>query len=259
MKVTMDINDYIDRLVSIIMPVHNSENTIAEAIDSVLAQTYQNWELLIVDDCSTDNSIAVINNYLKKDSRIKLFCTDMSFGKPFYPRNIALKNARGRFIAFLDSDDVWVPSKLEKQLMLFLYDVSVVYSFYEKISTDGKRVGRVVKSPLETNYKKLFLSDVIGNLTGIYDAVLVGKVYQKNVDQEDYVMWLDILQKGYRAKCYPEVLALYRVCKHSLSAAKFRNFKWQWNTYRKVFHLNIFYSIYCYINYVIRGFIKYLI
>lgn len=250
---------YIDGLVSIIMPVHNSAKTISESIDSVLAQTYGNWELLIVNDCSTDTSVSIIDTYLLKDSRIKLFHTDISFGKPFYPRNLALKNAMGRFIAFLDSDDVWLPLKLEKQIPLFSSDVSVVYSYYEKIDFDGKRYNRVVKAPLETNYKKLFLSDVIGNLTGIYDTVLVGKVYQRNVDQEDYVMWLDILQKGYKAKCYPEVLALYRICKHSLSAAKFRNFKWQWNTYRKVFHLNIFYSIYYYINYAIKGFIKYLI
>ena len=126
--------------VSVIMPVYNAEKYIAFAIDSVLAQSYSNWELLIVDDCSTDLSVSLVSNYVKKDDRVHLFHTDKPSGSPCEPRNIGIRYARGRYIAFLDSDDMWLPNKLEEQLKMFEGGkIAIVYSNYEKISEEAVR------------------------------------------------------------------------------------------------------------------------
>lgn len=245
-------------LCSIIMPCHNGERYLADSIQSVINQTYKNWELLIVDDNSQDNSINIIKSFVNKDSRIALYENRQSTGSPATPRNIGLSNANGKYIAFLDCDDIWLPSKLEKQiLMMETENIYVAFSYYEKIDENGSRQERIITAPASTTYKELLKTDVIGNLTGIYNKEKCGLVFQKVEPQEDYIMWLEILKEGYIAKCYKEVLALYRVSSGSLSHSKLKNFKWQWNTYRKVFHLNFFYSIFLYIHYAINGFIKF--
>ena len=122
--------------VSIIMPAYNAAKTIKKSIDSVLSQSFTDWELLVINDSSTDETVEIVSEYVKKDSRIKLLHTDKSVGKPFYPRNIGIQNALGRFIAFLDSDDVWLSSKLEHQIPLFNDEnVAIVFSYYEKFSS----------------------------------------------------------------------------------------------------------------------------
>ena len=245
--------------VSIIMPCRNGAKTIADAIRSVQRQTFSDWELIVIDDSSTDGSASIVNNFCEQDSRILLLQNNTPTGFPATPRNVGIQAARGRFIAFLDCDDEWLPTKLEKQLAYFDgTTVSVCYSFYEKISNNGKRTGRVIKVPKYTNYNKLLKSCVIGNLTGMYDTKLVGKIYQRVVRQEDFLMWLEILKCCDKAICCEEVLALYRLSRNSVSASKFKNFTWQWTSYRKELKLGFVYSLWLYINYSISGLIKFL-
>ena len=143
-------------MISIITPCHNSQIFLGATIQSVLSQTYPNWELIIVDDCSTDNSVDIIQNYARKDDRIKYFRTDKSSGSPTLPRNIGIEHAKGRYIAFLDSDDAWLPDKLEKQVKLFDDErVAIVFSDYEKMSEEGERNNRVIKAPMKVSYKQL--------------------------------------------------------------------------------------------------------
>lgn len=248
-------------LVSIITPCYNSISYIAQSIESVLSQTYHNWEMIIVDDCSTDGSFEIINRYAKSDNRIKVYKTEYPSGSPVLPRNIAIKNAVGRYIAFLDSDDMWLPKKLEEQIHIFKtnLDTAVVFSYYEKISEDGKRQNRIVKSPKSVTYNKLLYGNVIGCLTGIYDTFVVGKIYMKNIGHEDYAMWLNILKNGGIASNTNNVQALYRVRESSVSSNKLTAFRWTWNIYINIEHLGYIKSVYCFMLYAIKAVIKNLI
>jgi len=221
--------------VSIIMPCYNSQKFIEDAIRSVLLQSYKNWELIIVDDCSNDNSMQIINQYQKNDNRIRVYITDSNSGCPAVPRNIAIKNSSGQYIAFLDSDDLWMPKKLEEQMKIFKSqrDVGVVFSNYELINEKGLRINKIIKSPEKVNYSMLLNSNYIGNLTAIYDILKIGRIYQKNIKNEDYLYWLEILRKGLYARNTNTNNALYRLHRHSFSANKFKVIKWQWQIYTK--------------------------
>lgn len=246
-------------LISIITPCYNDEKYIGEAIESVLAQSYQNWELLIVDDCSTDNSAEIIQRYCEKDRRIRYFKTRTNTGNPVAPRNIATEKANGRFIAFLDSDDVWFPKKLEHQINLFSdKNVAVVFSNHEKINENGERKNRVIVAPKTVTYKRLLKENCIRNSAGIYDTEKVGKVYLQNINYEDFVLWLDILKKNYIAKNTNTVEILYRIRKNSISDNKIRAAKWTWNIYRNVEKMSILKSLYYFLNYCVRAGLKYL-
>ena len=245
-------------LVSVIMPVHNAGKYLEEAIRSVMSQTYSNWELLVVNDNSTDNSIDIANSLASEDSRIKVYDNPTPTGYPATPRNMAVGLAKGRYIAFLDSDDVWLPNKIELQLPYFEESprIGVVFSNYEKVDEETNREDRVVKSRKITTYKKLLLGNVIGNVTAMYDVERVGKVYFSMVRHEDYAMWLSILKRGYVARNTGDVVALYRVSDNSVSSRKRALLSWQWRIYRDVEHLNLVKSVYYYINYAVRGFFK---
>lgn len=247
-----------NELVSIVMPVHNAAKYLEEAIYSVVAQSYKNWELIIVDDASVDNSLDIARNMAAQDSRIRVLVNENPTGYPATPRNVAIDAAKGKYIAFLDSDDMWLPEKLEQQLSMFATDdsLAVVFSNYEKIDKKSQRRNRVVVAPRETTYRKLLLGNTIGNVTGIYDAERVGKVYFMLVRHEDYAMWLSILKRGFVARNTETVTALYRVTDESVSSSKIHLLSWQWNIYRNVEGFGIIRSLYYYINYAIRGFIK---
>jgi len=251
--------DISNSLVSIIMPCYNAGKYITYAIDSVIGQTYVDWELIVVDDCSKDNSAEIIHSFCEKNNRIHYYKTEYPSGGATTPRNIAIKNARGRFIAFLDSDDIWLPTKLEQQIKLFSDEkTAIVYSNYEKINEEGERRNRIIVAPQETSYKKLLKGDIIGCLTSIYDVKKTGKVYMQKVGAEDYVLWLSILKQGYIAKNTNTVTALYRVQKHSLSGNKLQSAKWNWNIYRNVEKFNPIMSLYYFFNYCVRAGLKFL-
>lgn len=246
------------KMVSVIMPVYNAEIFLNQSIQSVISQTYQDWELLVVDDCSNDNSVIVIQKFVQQDNRIRYFKTDRPSGSPILPRNIGIENAKGRFIAFLDSDDAWLPNKLETQLKMFeqYEDMAICFSNYEKMTEEGERNNRVVQAPVITTYKQLLLSNVIGCLTAVYDIQKVGKVFFKKHSHEDYILWLDILKKGYIARNTNTVEALYRVRENSVSSNKLKTLSWQWDIYRNVENVGLFRSCYYFINYAYRAYKK---
>lgn len=248
-----------EKIVSIITPCYNAAFYLPQAINSVLAQSYCHWELLIIDDCSVDGSFGIAQKYAKLDPRIKCFRTEFPSGSPTLPRNIGIKNAKGRFIAFLDSDDFWLPQKLEEQLPLFLKeDIAIVYSNYEKMNKDGKRAGRIIKAPAQTSYRELLKENVIACLTAVYDVKKVGKVYFSRVGHEDFVVWLGILKKGFRALNTHTITALYREQNKSLSANKLKAILWTWNIYRNVESLGFWKSCYYFMHYAVRAGLKYL-
>lgn len=244
-------------MVSVIMPCYNSAAFIGLAIESVIAQTYQDWELIIIDDGSTDESVTLIRKYMQSEPRIQLYATGSPSGSPASPRNMGIRQASGRYIAFLDSDDAWLPGKLEQQLAYFDDpQVAIVFSFYEKISEAGERAGRVIKSPSEVKYKTLLLGNVIGCLTAIYDTAKVGKKYFEAVGHEDYVLWLSILRGGFIAKNTCTLEALYRVRERSVSSDKLKVMWWDWFIYYRIEKLGLLPSLYYFANYAWRGFAK---
>ena len=195
-------------LVSIIMPSYNTATYIKETIESVLAQYYQNWELLIVDDCSSDNTDEIIN--LFHDPRIRYFKNDKNSGAAV-SRNRALREAKGRFIAFLDSDDLWMPQKLEKQIS-FMEKNGYAFSYtnYEEIDINGNRMGMNVTGPKKITKTGMFHYCWPGCLTVMYDANHIGLIQIEDIKKNnDYAMWLKVCKK---ADCYllDECLAQYR-------------------------------------------------
>ena len=248
-------------LVSIIMPVHNAERYLEEAIRSVMSQTYGNWELLVVNDNSSDTSMEIANRLAAEDSRVKIYDNPTPTGYPATPRNMAVELAKGRYIAFLDSDDAWLPEKLEHQLPFFdeAENIGVVFSDYEKIDEASKRTDRIIRARKITTYKKLLLGNVIGNVTALYDVERVGKAYFPLVRHEDYAMWLSVLKRGFVARNTGEVMAPYRVSTGSVSSRKTRLLRWQWDIYRQVEKLGLLKSVYYYLNYAIRGVLKSLV
>ena len=244
-------------LISIIMPMHNSAAFVGEAIESVLAQSYSEWELIIVDDESTDASVSIVEAYAQKDSRIRLFRNPKPIKMPSAPRNMGLSMAKGRYIAFLDSDDMWLPEKLTQQIPLMQNpQVAIVYSNYEKMTESGKKTGRVIKAPRQADYKKLLRGNVIGNLTGIYDKEKVGIIPFLNIHHEDYAMWLSILKRGFIAQNTGTVAARYRLSSSSVSTNKYRVLSWQWNIYRNIEHISIMKSTIYFVSYAFKAFLK---
>lgn len=224
----------VDGLVSIIMPSWNTADFIRESIDSVLAQTYTNWELLIVDDCSTDNTDEVVASY--KDERIKYFKNEKNSGAAL-TRNKALREAQGEWIAFLDSDDLWTVDKLEKQIK-FMNDRGYKLSFteYEKIDEASNKLGIYVSGPEKVNKRKMYNYDYIGQLTMMYSAKEFGLIQIKDIKKNnDYAIRLQLYKKpGTCAYLLKENLAKYRVRKVSISHDKFRR---KFKSHYDLFHL----------------------
>ena len=241
--------------VSVIMPAYNADGFIAQAIESIISQTRSDWELIIVDDCSKDRTAAITCSYVQKDPRIVFLQHQQNQGVAA-ARNSALEVAQGDYIAFLDSDDYWLSNKLEKQLA-FMVDrgALICCSNYRRMDEKGNELG-VVEPPQSFHYKDLLKSNFIGNLTGVYNAKILGKVFFKSIKHEDYVAWLTVLRSGHCAYCIPEVLAYYRVYSQSTSSNKFRTIGWQWKIYRKEEQLNYFHSLYLMFFYVFYAILK---
>lgn len=244
-------------LVSIVMPNYNCEKYLKATIDSVLAQTYTNWELLFVDDCSTDNSLEIVRSY--SDDRIKILQNEQNSGAAI-SRNYALREAKGKWIAFLDSDDLWKPEKLEKQLA-YMQENGIAFSYtdYEVIDESNKIVSTFKPSLDVCQYKDILKHNHIGCLTVIYDAEKLGKVFMPTnaPKREDLACWLSILKRGEKAYCLHECLAQYKVHANSVSSNKFKMMKYQWQVYRKVEGINVFKSIYYLSSWAIMGVLKY--
>ncbi len=243
-----------DDLVSIITPSYKSRDYIAETIKSVQNQTYKNWEMLIIDDNSPDDSNMIIEEFIKEDNRIKLIKLNKNRG-PAIARNTGILNAKGKYIAFLDSDDLWSPKKLEKQINFMKKNgIHFTYSSYFIIDEFGKTLGKFITHE-KADYKSLLKTNYIGCLTVIYDCEQVGKILMpENLSKhEDYVTWLNIIKKIGNTKGILEPLAYYRVRKNSFSANKITVAKYQWKIYREIENLNIFKSMYYFIHYIYNG------
>ncbi len=245
-------------IVSVIMPTHNDVKYLTRAIDSVISQSFKEWELLVVDDGSTDETPDVIASYCKKDERIKPFRIEKASGSPTKPRNIGIENATGRYIAFLDSDDVWLPTKLERQIATFEKheDAAIVFSYYNTINEQGLMMNKPVVSPATTNYKQLLKGNVIGCLTAVYDTQKTGKLYFPYCGHEDYVVWLSILKQNWKAYNTNSIEAKYQLKKSSVSSNKFRAMQWQWNIYRNIEKIGFFKSMYYFVNYAFKAVYK---
>jgi len=221
-------------LVSIITPVFNSQKYISNTIESVLSQTYLQWEHILVDDCSSDNSAALIKSYVARDPRIKYHCLEKNSGAGI-ARNKAIELAKGNYIAFLDSDDLWHPEKLDMQL-LFMQKNGYHFSFtdYDMINENGQKLSKLMIAKPVLTYKKALFKNPIGCLTAMYDVDFFGKEYMPVIrKRQDYGLWLKLLKKtdGYGLN---ECLASYRIGNESISANKIALIKYEWKLYREV-------------------------
>ncbi|WP_290700118.1 glycosyltransferase family 2 protein [Lacinutrix sp.] len=222
-------------LVSIITPLYNSEAFITETIKSVINQTHTNWEIILIDDCSTDNTINSVNNFISNNSNIKLLKNETNQGAAV-SRNKGILAAKGDYIAFLDADDLWKPEKLEKQLAFMQnQNCEVCFSSYEQIDEAGKPLNKLVKALPVLTYKKYLKSNYIGNLTGIYNAKTLGKITSPNLrKRQDWLLWLNAIKaSGKPAQSIQESLAFYRVRENSMSANKVELLKHNYWVYKK--------------------------
>ena len=242
-----------DYLVSIIMPSYNSELTIKESIKSVIEQTYSNWELLITDDCSTDRTCQIVKEFVEQDDRIKLFVSDKNKGAGA-ARNNSIKESSGRFLAFLDSDDLWAPDKLKEQInYMTINGYALTYTAYSKIDTYGN-IKKDILPPSKGDFSSLLKSNDIGCLTAIYDTEVVGKVYMPLIrKRQDMALWLIILQKIDYAHCLNKNLAFYREGHLSLSSNKIKIIKSQWEFYRNYLGFGYVKAVYYFLHYIQRA------
>jgi len=238
---------------SIITPSYNCADFIANTIVSVISQTINDWELIIVDDCSTDHSVEVIQTFVNQDSRIKLIQLSENSGAAV-ARNIAIKASQGRYIAFLDSDDLWFPLKLEKQLgFMQSTGCALSYTAYNKIDELENTIGHI-GAPNKLNYSDLLKTCSIGCLTVVYDTTHFGKVFMPLIRRrQDYGLWLKLLKRVDFAYGINENLAKYRVRPNSLSANKATSSIYTWRLYRNIEKLRFLAAVYYFINYAVRG------
>jgi len=242
----------VEELVSIITPSYNCEKYIGKTIETVINQTYQNWEMLIVDDASTDNTEKVVKSY--KDSRIKYIKLNENSGAAI-ARNKGMKDAKGKYIAFIDSDDLWKSDKLEKQIKFMKENnYNIVCTSYEHINEKGDRLNRIIKCKKKVDYKGVLLSCPVGNSTVIYNVDALGKFEVPNIrKRNDDALWLKMLKKEKYIYGLDEVLMQYRIRENSISRKKIELVKYHWYLYRKIEHLSVIRSLF---HIVVWGFIK---
>lgn len=249
-----------DTLVSIIMPVYNSSRTLSKAIESVLSQTYKNWELVIADDCSEDFSREVILKYADIDSRIiPIFNEHKSKYGAADMRNKALEICTGKYIMFLDSDDIYLPEKISSQVeYMERNEIYFSYSDYFVYNESLKRVCSIHKTPDRINYSDLLKSNKIGCLTACYNCDKLGKIYMpiEAYKREDFGTWLLILKRTTAYKI-PGIECVYRINKKSVSSRKLNMIKYQYRTYRKVANLTPLRALYYVFLWALNGLKKY--
>ncbi|WP_420973542.1 glycosyltransferase family 2 protein [Bacillus thuringiensis] len=247
-------------IVSIITPSYNASSFIKETIQSVQSQTYTNWEMIIIDDVSKDNTCELIKEEIKKDNRIRLIELQENCGAAI-ARNTGINNAKGKYIAFLDSDDLWLPEKLEKQLA-FMQNNDIAFSFtgYQIMNQDGTLTDKIVHVPGKINYNGLLKNTIIGCLTVMLDIEKLGKVQMPNIrTRQDTATWLKILKQGHYAYGLDEVLSKYRKVENSISSKKFKMAKMNWKLYREIEGLSIPKSAWCFMNYALNGAVKHFV
>jgi len=229
------------------MPTYNCGSFITESINSVINQTISDWEIQIVDDYSTDNTEEKVRPFLEKYPSIHYYRFSQNCGAAT-ARTESIKRATGKYCAFLDSDDIWAPEKLEKQIT-FMEQMSAKFSCtaYRQIDVFGNDLGKRIYPPRKTNYRKcILLSDPIGNLTAMYDQEALGKFTVPPIrKRNDFALWLQILKKTDYCYGMTEVLGSYRVGRHdSISYNKIANTKYHWKLYHEIEKHNLLQSLF---------------
>lgn len=240
--------------VSVVMPVYNAAKFVRESIESVLAQSFCDYELLLIDDCSTDNSLEILLEYEQKDSRVKVLKNELNSGVS-HTRNVGVKNACGEYIAFLDSDDMWTSDKLQKQFELISEypQTDICFTGSDFVDTDGNKSDYTFSVPQKVTYKELLKQNVIS-----CSSVLIKKEWlckypmQYDNMHEDFAVWLQVLKSGGIARAVNEPLLVYRVAKNSKSGNKFKSLLMGYRVY-KFMGINIFMRCYYMMFYIVRG------
>ncbi|MFD2908605.1 glycosyltransferase family 2 protein [Flavobacterium ardleyense] len=245
-------------LVSIITPAYNSANFIAETIKSVQDQTYQNWEMLIVDDGSSDATEAIVLSFLEKDNRIQFYKLESNSG-PAVARNTAIEKAKGVYMTFIDADDIWFPTFIEKSIKTIQEtETPFVFSSYKRSNEKLEFVYSDFIVPQKVSYSDILKSNSISCLTSFIDIKALGKKYMPLIrKRQDMGLWLNYLKVIPYAYGIQETQAIYRIRQNSLSRKKSDLIKYQWQFYREVEKLNIFKAIYYMTHWMYRGFMKY--
>lgn len=246
-------------LVSVIMPVYNSEHFLEDAIRSVINQLYLNWELWLIDDNSTDNSKEIISNFTSIDKRIKSIFLTANSGTAI-ARNTAILKCTGKYIAFLDADDIWLPEKLMLQInSMEMNERSFTFSCYTTMDENGKDLKKTISAPKTVTYKQLLKNNTIGCLTAIYNSEKLGKMLMPEIrKRQDYGLWLNILKTGVIGYGIQQPLAIYRIRESSLSNKKTNVLKYNWILLRKHQKLSLISALYYFSCFLFNKTIKYM-
>ncbi len=240
-------------LVSIIMPSYNSAKTLDDAVTSVLAQTYKSWELIIIDDKSIDKSLKIAKKYALDDPRISVLSTGNNIGSG-RARNIGISSSKGELIAFLDSDDLWLPNKLEVQVKMFsdprIAFVCSAYQRFNTITNETENIG----VPKSIEFNELLKTNYIGCLTVVlrrnaYDSIKFPEMRKR----QDYALWLSLIKKGGSVQCSNQILAKYRYGHESTTSKKMGSIMSTWKVYSEFLELKLPTSIFYFLNYLVRG------
>lgn len=244
-------------VVSIVTAAYNAERYLPATIDSALDQSYRDWEMLVVDDCSTDGTRKLVAQYAARDPRIRLIEQPRNSG-PARARQAALEAARGRYVAFLDSDDRWLPQKLERQLQ-FMSSARAAFSHtaFRRVSADGSRTGRVIGVPARLTYARLLGNTAIATSTAIIDREMTGPFRMVETYYDDFALWLEITRRGFPAFGLNEDLMRYRVIGGSVSRNKLRSARMVWRLYREVERLALVPACWAFVRYASHAMLKY--
>ena len=247
----------LDPTVSILTPAYNAARSIGQTIDSVLAQTFADWELLVVDDASRDETRDAVAAYAQRDRRIQLLAQPVN-GGPARARQAGLTRARGRYVAFLDSDDWWLPGKLHRQLeFMNSKRAALTYTAFRRVMADGSRTGRRINVPPRLTYGELLGNTAIATSTAIIDRSMTGPIHMKVTYYDDFALWLDVTRRGFAAYGLNEDLMRYRVVGGSVSRNKGRSARMVWRTYRDVESLSLPRAAFVFARYALNAAWKY--
>ncbi len=244
-------------MITVVMPNYNGQRFVEQAIDSVLQQTYRNFELIVVDDCSTDDSLKIVRRKAAEDCRIRAIALEQNDGVA-NARNAGIKEARGEYIALLDNDDLWVEDKLERQLDFAQKGADIVYCSYDFIDEQNNVIKKPFIVPRYTNFNKMLASSVISCSTSFIKTELMQEhPFKPDFYHEDYVLWMELLRVCPTAYGDQKVLMHYRQVTGSRSNKKGNAAKERWNTYRKALKLSMLESTWAFVRYAVNGAVKY--
>ena len=245
-------------LISIITPVFNAESYLKETISSVLNQTYVNWEWILVDDCSIDNSFEILKEYAEKEPRLKLFKNEVN-SKPYATRNRALKESRGSYIAFLDADDFWHPDKLQLQLnFMSENNLAICYTNISQFSGKDSIINKTCIFPKKARYEDILTNNYMVTSSVMINRELTGAFKMKNVYYDDFTLWLDLLKNNLVAFNLNLVTTNYRLSENSLSRNKINSAKKVYVIFTRHLGFNFFKAHWLYINWAINTTLRYI-